>query len=190
MKPKFYNMIFKNENNEQLADPIVYLAPYHKYWSVFREVKNPNFDTHSENILELKKGNQNAINHFFRIIDPLIVDGIALCYVPSHDPEKTSSGIRNLAMALSRVNNRIDATSCLIRHTFVEKLAHGNNRNINVHLNSISATNLHLINGKEVLILDDVTTTNNSLKACLQLLRNAGAKNVRALALGQTIQEG
>lgn len=45
---------------------------------------------------------------------------------------------------------------------------------------------MHLIKGKNVLLLDDVRTTGNSLSACKQVLEEAGALTVQCLALGQT----
>jgi predicted amidophosphoribosyltransferase len=89
-------------------------------------------------------------------------------------------------MLLAR-RNRTDATACLIRHTTINKLATGGDRSIEVHLNSIKVQNPNLIKDKRILLIDDVTTTHNSLFACKQLLLEAGAAQVYCLALGQTV---
>jgi predicted amidophosphoribosyltransferase len=46
--------------------------------------------------------------------------------------------------------------------------------------------NIKKIRNKYVLLFDDVTTTNNSLLAGQELLKEAGAKAVQPFALGQT----
>jgi predicted amidophosphoribosyltransferase len=177
-------MIYNHPEDNQ--SDISYLGSYHKYR--IGSERNPAFDSHSSLILNLKNEYEQAITAFYNRIDPLLKDGIAICYVPSHDPEKSTSGIRTLASRLA-ANRRFDATSCIVRHTKINKLSSGGNRNITVHLNSLKVENPHLIMGKHVLLLDDVTTTNNSLNACRGLLLQAGASNVKCLALGQTVLE-
>lgn len=53
-------------------------------------------------------------------------------------------------------------------------------------MNSIRVEHAELIQGREVLLLDDVTTSGNSLVACRQLLLEAGAARVKYMALGRT----
>lgn len=149
-------------------------------------VKNPNFDNFSGLVLDLKEGKPDAIEYFFGIINPSIKNNIAIACVPSHDPQNVDSGVRILARKLASYGNRVDATSCLFRHTKISKLATGGTREKEVHLNSISATNIHLIRDRTVIIIDDVTTSNNSLKACQEILLKSGASNVHCLALAQT----
>ena len=43
------------------------------------------------------------------------------------------------------------------------------------------------ISGDIVLLMDDVTTTGNSLYACREILLNRGAVNVEMFALGKAI---
>ena len=43
------------------------------------------------------------------------------------------------------------------------------------------------ISGDIVLLMDDVTTTGNSLYVCKEILLNRGAANVEMLALGKAI---
>jgi predicted amidophosphoribosyltransferase len=147
---------------------------------------NSNFDRYSGLVLDLKEGKPEAIEYFYNLINPIIKNNIAIACVPSHDPQKVDSGIKRLAIKLASSGNRIDATSCLIRHTKIAKLATGGDREKNVHLNSIKATNLNLIRNRTVLIIDDVTTTHNSLLACQEILLQSGATNVQCLAVAQT----
>ncbi|WP_342329896.1 phosphoribosyltransferase [Pedobacter sp. FW305-3-2-15-E-R2A2] len=180
-----FNMFTVTEYNDE--NKISYLSYYHRYWNIPKEVRNPDFDTHSSNILNLKNNHPSAINYFYSRLNPIISqDGITLCYVPSSDPANNSSGIRKLCQLLTQTKNRIDGTGCIVRINKIPKLANGGDRSVSVHLNSLTIQDPHLIQGKMILLLDDVTTTNNSLIACKQLLMKAGAGKVYCFALGQT----
>jgi phosphoribosylpyrophosphate synthetase len=172
-------LIFKNAASNQ-AD-IITLAFYHPK----RRGSNPDFDEQSMQILSLKARNRQVIASYYSIVDPLLGWGFAIAVVPSCDSARISSGIRDLAQLLAG-NGRTDATSCLVRHTTIPKLACGGDRKMEVHLNSINVTDAHLIRGREVLLLDDITTTGNSLRACRILLEQNGASLVKCLALAET----
>ncbi|MFA4868101.1 MAG: hypothetical protein WC623_07880 [Pedobacter sp.] len=162
-----------------------FLDYYQKYW--LDGERNPAFDNHSSNILNLKKGESGAIIYFYNRLNPLIsTDELVICYVPSSDPENQMSGVRKLCSMIAKIKNRIDGTHCIVRHKKIDKLASGGNRSIQIQLDSLKIENLELIKGMNILLLDDVTTTNNSLKACKQLLVSAGANDVYCFALGQT----
>lgn len=174
--------MFSNPEYNEL--PVVSLGNYHPY--KIAGVKNPDFDSYSGKILDVKGLTAVTILEFSKKIHPLIDDDICICYVPSSDSEKTDTGIRRLAIKLA-IGLRVDATGCLIRHTSIEKLATGGNRDKQRHLDSIKVCNKSLIRNKRVLLIDDVTTSHNSLFACKQLLLEAGVAEVYCLALGQTV---
>ncbi|WP_426491268.1 ComF family protein [Hymenobacter sp. 102] len=161
---------------------IIALGVYHPY----RGGSNPAFDKFSSLILSLKNQNSEGLIHFLDQLAPLFRTDIAIAVVPSHDPAKTTSGMKILAKALVNNTTRIDAVDCLRRVVKVEKLATGGNRSVQKHLDSIQVQQPELIEGRAVLLLDDVTTTHNSLIACRTLLLNAGAASVQAYALAQT----
>lgn len=179
-------MIFTNNHDGQREDSIKfwYLNNYYPYWNVDR-TRNSDFDDHSNQILELKKGNAYAINHFYQIIDKMINKNVTICVVPSSDSANLQSGIRDLAQRLAS-NQRFDATHCLRRHITIPKASHGGPRNIQVHKDSICVDHNYLIKGKEILLLDDVATSVSSINACGQLLIEAGARKVVKLVLGYT----
>lgn len=181
-------MIFSDDQNNK-PDTVLHLGKYFKYWIYpdGEKIRNPNFDDFSSAILNLKNEEEYAITYFFNRLSNVLDDNFVVCYVPSHDPEKTHSGIRTLAQRLATHKpNVVDGTGCLVRTKKIPKLASGGNRSIAVHLGSLSVVNPELIRNKDVLLLDDVTTTHGSLLACKQLLQQAGAKSVQCVALGQT----
>lgn len=144
-----------------------------------------NYPEYSGKILDLKEGKQLAVDYFYEHIKDELMDGFAIAIVPSHDPEKIT-GIKALAQKLAKKRDRVDASDCLVRTKKVEKLAHGGDRSIDGHFASIKVRNPDLIKGRNVLLLDDVTRTGNSLMACRKLLLDAGAKSVQCVALGKT----
>lgn len=168
-------------------EEVYHLGDYHPYWSEGR--KNPKFDAFSGKILDIKKPepDERALTYFAGKIGNIIKPGIAIAVVPGHDPAKVASGIRTIAQVLA-LDNRVDATSCLMRNKKIEKLATGGSRHPKVHHDSIIVKNVNLIKGANVLLLDDVSTSNNSILVCKEILLKAGAAKVTCLALGQTVR--
>lgn len=54
-------------------------------------------------------------------------------------------------------------------------------------MDSIDVNSEMSITGEVILVVDDVTTSGNSLYACRDILMNHGASRVALLALGQTV---
>lgn len=181
--------IFKLKNSHDLHfgfhnEDTIYLRYYHPKYMYRSSQLNPKFDEYDQKIIDLKDGKASAIVYFSNILDDLLADNITVCIVPSSSHNR-NPGVLKLSKSII-VNKRVDATSCLHRYNEVQALAAGGSRVISVHLNSIRAENKHLIQGKEVLLLDDVLTTGNSLKACSNLLYDCGVKKVRCIVLGKT----
>lgn len=161
---------------------------YHPYWSdPQRRIKNPHFDAWSGRILDLKEHDPQAADYFFQHLDSWLGKGFAIAAVPSHDPTNSASGIRVLAQRLA-ASGRIDATACLVRHRKIAQAARGGPRSIQLHHRTIRVEHPELVQGRPVLLLDDVTTSGSSLLACKQLLLEAGAAEVQCVALGQTVR--
>lgn len=180
-------MVFTKDKYNDL-NTIWHLGIYKPYWvyAIDGKVVNPEFDTFSRRILDVKNSKLTALQDFFTRLDRNVSQGVSLCVVPSHDPANTESGMRWIAQKLA-LNGRLDATACLVRHTKIVKLANGGDRSKAVHLDSIRVENQHLVKNKAVLLLDDVTTSNNSLLACKELLlKDGGATVVQCLALAKT----
>lgn len=179
-------MVFVNENWNGTGEIVVY-SNYHKYWlDKERRIKNPLFDVFSGKILDLKERKPAAIQYFYNLLDGEIRDGVTICVVPSSDSEKVESGIGDLAKRLA-TGKRIDKVYFLQRIKSIPKLAAGGSRDKENHFQTIRTLSEVSITGDIVLLMDDVTTTGNSLYACKEILKENGAKEVEMFALGKAI---
>jgi predicted amidophosphoribosyltransferase len=162
------------------------IRAYHPY----RRGTNPNFDNWSSDILKLKRNREDAIyffkNQVIKYLQLKLYTFSVITYVPSHDANQTTpSGIALVAKMVASDHNK-QFLSCLKRIETISKLSQGGCRHVNVHLNSLTVVEQHLIKKQSILLLDDVTTTGNSFKACKILFKKAGALDVYCLALGKT----
>jgi len=179
-------MVFMNEAWNGTGNIVVY-SNYHKYWlDKERKIKNPLFDVFSGKILDLKEGKMSAIRYFYNLLDHEICKDITICVVPSSDAEKKTSGIGMLGEMLAE-NNRVNKVYFLTRKRSIDKLALGGNRNREMHMKTIGKMEDMEIKGDIVLLMDDVTTTGNSLYACREKLLEYGANVVEMFALGKAI---
>ena len=78
----------------------------------------------------------------------------------------------------------------LIRHSRIEKLSGGGDRSRKVHYDSIKVSGELSVKGEDVLLLDDISTSGNSLLACRDILIANGARSVEMLVLGRTDEGG
>lgn len=179
-------MVFVNEEWNNTGDIVVY-SNYHKYWiDRERRIKNPLFDVFSGRILDLKEGKGTAVRYFYNLLNEEICEGVTICVVPSSNSEKKVTGIGMLGEMLAQ-NNRINKVYFLNREKSIDKLAVGGRRDKEVHMQSISTVKDISIKEDIVLLMDDVTTTGNSLYACREILMEHGAKSVEMFALGKAI---
>lgn len=179
-------MVFVNEAWNQTGDIVVY-SNYHKYWlDRERKIKNPLFDVYSGKILDLKEGKMSAVQYFYQLLDPEIRSGVTICVVPSSNAEVKESGIGKLGEMLAG-NGRKNKVYFLRRNKSIDILATGGNRSMETHMQSISTVLDMDIENDIVLLMDDVTTTGNSLYACKEILLQNGAREVEMFALGKAI---
>lgn len=179
-------MVFVNEEWNDI-DGIVVYSNYHKYWQNKElRIKNPLFDVFSGKILDLKEGKQSAVRYFYNLLNDEICDGVTICVVPSSDSNKIESGIGMLGDMLAS-NGRINKVYYLRRTKSIDKLALGGNRSKDVHMKTITTLDDVEITGDIILLMDDVTTTGNSLYACKEILMAKGARSVKMFALGKAV---
>lgn len=182
--------IFKNDNWEKMSldGEILSYGYYHRYRNPDGSV-NPDFkkDLISGKILDLKEKKERAIAFFFEQLDSEICEDITICVVPSHTANpRNESGIAILAQRLA-ASNRIDGVNYLIRKTTVDKKARGGNRNREVDENTIILNENTVVSGSVILLVDDVSTSGNSLKVCKDILMRNGADRVAMFAIGKSV---
>ncbi len=179
-------MVFRNSEWNNTGDIVVY-SNYHKYWlDRERKIKNPLFDVFSGRILDLKDGKESAVQYFYDLLDREICEDVAICVVPSSNSNRTDTGIIRLGSRLAQ-NKRKDRVYFLKREYSISKLSTGGDRSKQVHVDSIAPLKDLTVEDEIVLLMDDVTTTGNSLYACKEILLREGAKNVEMFALGKAI---
>jgi predicted amidophosphoribosyltransferase len=162
------------------AQTIQFLGRYYPYKTGLQ-------DAYSRMVLRLKDGFSDALLYFEPLLKAALPNDHVLVIVPSHDPAVVNSPVRKLVQRVCRSNITLtDATRCVKRTCLRPKLSRGGDRSVAGHLNSLSIADAYLIRGRKVIIIDDVSTTGNSIKAVSQLVLGAGAASVRAITLAQT----
>ena len=134
----------------------------------------------------LNAGRQWPLKRLFDQLDPLLLPDVALAAVPPHRAYQAFWPTRTLAQRLA-ANGRIDATACLVRQTTIRRILFGGPSTRALHRATVSVESAHLIQGRRVLLLDDIAKSGASLVACRELLLEAGASVVQAVALGRVI---
>jgi HAD superfamily hydrolase (TIGR01509 family) len=199
--------IFKDPQLDQDAvqNKIIFLTPYYPKTTPHHQV-NPRHDKPSSKIINLKSidsANEKLAESGFKYVHTALdhkriqffVDEIrrilsdtcelTVCVMPKSKQCREPSGIRCIAEQL--VNDKVtDGTSVIQRIVDQEAKHRGGDRNYEHELASLEAVNSELIQDRIVLLLDDVTTTGNSLRAGKSLLLSHHARRVIMFALGKT----
>ncbi len=147
-------------------------------------------------LLELKKRNNKTVIRFLarELAKRLQIDGkvrkdALLCYVP-RDPEKILKyGVdqsKELATALSKEASLPLITA--LRHrggNASQKTVTGSNRRKNVENAFAIHTACPPLDGKQLVLVDDILTTGATVAVCADLLRRKGAKEIICITLGK-----
>lgn len=175
----------------QTEKGIFYLHPY--YPKRFKEHSGV-----SESIIFFKQGYQIPIDRFTDEMKEALLQKADndkskfekkyLVLVPSHTEGKWSLSLEKMAKKLCQELNMTDYSKALERVREHEKLATGGDRSIESHISTMQINPEYDIKGKEIIVLDDVTTSGNSLLASAKILKDAGAGQVSAIAIGKTTE--
>ena len=149
---------------------------------------------YSAKILELKEKDQSAIDHFvekFRFLKGL--DDVVLVRVPSHERNE-KNGMELLAKKISEEYGVTDRSGDLIRVVEVEerKKSRGAERYMNedqkkVVKKSLKLSNPEHLDGKDILLIDDIATTWDTMDCCASVVaEDARPRSIRSLVLGRT----
>jgi phosphoribosylpyrophosphate synthetase len=129
---------------------------------------------------------QWPLKRLVALFDPMLAPDIALAVVPTHLAYQAFWPTRTLAQQLA-TGTRTDATSCLVRHTTIRRITFGGPSTRLLHRQTVRVENPQLVAGRRVLLLDDIAKSGASLLACRELLLEAGATVVQAMALGRVV---
>ena len=147
-----------------------------------------------ETKLDTKSGEyyyyKEAINYFTNRLHAILSDTeeYVICVMPTHAVGTAPSGIRTIAKRLCSPPI-IDGTDVLSRVFEIPKKAIDGSRDLQLEIESLTLRNESIVNGRQVLLLDDVTTTGTSLKAGKYQLERAGVALVALHALAKTQRE-
>ena len=192
-------MAKKRYSDKEIRETLFYLRDYHKWWLIRGILRNPKADNLTKAVLNLKDETHSkhgrAVKLFSGLLEEFLEDvinedeEIYAAYVPSHEAGKKSAGLGSVLTNVSKSYNIANSKNLLYRHKTVPKLSHGGNREKDVHLNSIRVFKNAIPKGAKVLLIDDVTTSSNSLLACEELLYASGAGLVISVALTKTADD-
>jgi predicted amidophosphoribosyltransferase len=151
----------------------------------FGDVKNK-YNGFCESLRRLKDNSEKDIEMFFSIIkDVFLNKDFIIVTIPSHNPQKVDTGIKRLAKLLIKQNNSIiDGTDYLVRIKEINQ--HGQNRTIKDQYNSLKLRNSKLLNGKVILLFDDIYTTGNTINAAEAIIKKGYPKQIEKLTLAKT----
>lgn len=142
-------------------------------------------------VLGYKGKDEEIINKVFNLLKVYLAADFTIAVVPSSHGNTFNTASHILAKKIieeyGESKNLIDGSACLRRFKAIESQhLSPKERNIQTHLDSIIVEDKDKINGKNVLLLDDIVITGTSIQACIQLLKVAGAKDIVAFAVGKT----
>jgi predicted amidophosphoribosyltransferase len=176
--------IFRDsENNTVALQDIFNLGIYHPW----QDGHNPNFDAFSRVILDVKYQHIKGINYCTNQLRSIIssTEEYVICVIPTHAAGTEPSGVRTIAKRLCS-RSVIDGTDVISRVFEIPKKTVGESSDMQLEIKSLAVTDESVVRGRQVLLLDDVTTTGTSLKAGKYLIEQAGAEIVVLLALART----
>ncbi len=157
-----------------------------------------NMDEFSNKILDIKKDEaslsntnekyyyEESIKYFTNKLLGILSDTseYVMCVMPSQWKGTNQSGIRTIVRQIClKMNNIIDGTDILSRKYTLPKKHLGGERNQGKEIKSLTVADEGTIRDRQILLVDDVTTTGTSLNAGIFVLKQHGCGLVALLAL-------
>lgn len=177
------------------------LTSYHPWWTTEGE-PNPDRNDMTRRIMGLKtlppnapawkhKQHIDSIDYFTEKLGKALdknfgdYDSIQIAIVPSSQKGTVSKGLKDIVDKLNLSTKLIVNPGFLVRSKSVSKSHKGGVRSTEKHLSSI-IVEVTPAPDIPVIVLDDVTTSGSTLRACREILQNKGVKHIIMLALGKT----
>ena len=156
-------------------------------------------DDVSRQILDFKRGDREALKQFtlemqFAMESEFaenldILKNTVICVIPSHEAGKYGDNLLRMASHLAKFYSMKDGSRMVERTLTHEKLATGGTRNVIHQMETMRLRFDYEIAGKNIIILDDIATTGNSMEAVRRLFRPYKVGIIYAIAIGKTIWE-
>ena len=179
---------------------IYYMFDYYKKWWKENYPDNQFYEENFFTFMSIKKRDYDpksrpinfptSLCKFFGLLSGNWI----ICTAPGH--EKTvndSNGVSDIINMVHLKPNFILRNTLIQRAYSVDKKAtstSGRNNNYQVDMKSLQIESGVGVKGKNIIVIDDITTSGSTLIACRNLLMNAGANKVVLLAFGKTKSQG
>lgn len=145
--------------------------------------------------VEYKKLKNIFISNFLKKFDNDLLDYDIIVCVPSHcmgnyNDNPLARMIEEISKIHIYVNDKkkiyTDGSQYLLRYKTVPEQKTQKKRREDTHLDSVKLKENINVNGKNIILIDDITTSGSSLRACKKILKDAGANEVICFAFGKT----
>ncbi len=180
---------------------IYYLFDYYKKWWVDTYPNNNFYKDNFFTFMAIKKRNYSpysrplnfpgALYNFLKLFSNNEVWFI--CTVPGH--EKTtniSNGVSDIIEMVKLRQNFVFRSTIIQRKYTVDKKAtssFGRNNDYRVDMKSLTIEDGFNVIDKNIIVVDDITTSGSTLISCRNILMDARAKRVVLIALGKTKEQ-
>ncbi len=166
--------------------PVYYLCEY--YPKRFAESESAD----SKAVLSLKNGDRAGATYFApRVKAALGAQAATAAFVamPGHGPFRPSALVPGHRVLIMMLDGVTDLSRYLVRTEEVPKAAaagRGERPHAELHIKTMACTSPQHIKGLDVVLLDDVVTQGETMRAGRYHLLKAGAASVTCLAIGKT----
>lgn len=137
--------------------------------------------------LATKMNEKRAQEQVKNLLMERIPRGSVVCVVPSSTAGKVS-GLELILKDLAAMKS-LSVEKLIVRANSKDKATYGGSRDRIAHYMTLECAPRKEIEGKRIILIDDISTTGNSLFACKKLLEKNGARHVRVIVLGRTRNE-
>lgn len=148
--------------------------------------------------VEYKKLKNIFISNFLKKFDNDLLDYDIIACVPSHcmgsyNDNPLARMIEEISKIHIYVNGKkkiyTDGSQYLLRYKTIPEQKTQKKRCEDTHLDSVKLKENINVNGKNIILIDDITTSGSSLRACKKILKDAGANEVICFAFGKTVKQ-
>ena len=193
----YYDVIHTKEllSVDTESNIIYYMFDYYKKWWIDTYPNNQFYRDNFFTFISIKKRNYNtgrplnfpeSLYKFFSLLN----GEWFICSVPGHEKtSNVSNGVSDIVNMVYLKSNFTLRNTIIQRSYNVDKKATSSSKRNNdyrIDMQSLNIEHGFNVEGKSIIVIDDITTSGSTLIACKNILMNAGAKEVVLVALGKT----